>query len=164
MKSTKILVTVLILLVVGLSVKVYLQKNALDRQAYIHERGAAVMPFDLNKTIHIFTKTDQGGIQKIQTKDPKDTEQIELIRTHLQKEAELFNQGNFSDPSTLHGESMPGLSVLEKSANKLTVDYSDLEDGGQLIYLTDDPEVIDALHMWFMSQLQDHGMDAMEQN
>jgi len=121
-----------------------------------------VMPFDLNKTTHLFTKTDQGGVQKIQVKDPKDTEQVELIRTHLQKEKELFDDGDFSDPATLHGEAMPGLSVLEQSADKLEVEYTDLPDGAQLTYLTDDEKVIDALHMWFMAQLQDHGTDAME--
>ena len=121
-----------------------------------------VMPFDLNKTTHLFTKTDQGGVQKIQVKDPKDTEQVELIRTHLQKEKELFDDGDFSDPATLHGEAMPGLSVLEQSADKLEVEYTDLPPCAPLTYLTDDEKVIDALHMWFMAQLQDHGMDAME--
>lgn len=120
------------------------------------------MPFDLNKTTHIFTKTDQGGIQKIQVKDPQDNEQIELIRSHLQKEKELFDNGDFSDPSALHGESMPGLEVLQQSAAKLKVEYSDIPDGAQLTYITEDDKVIDALHMWFMAQLQDHGMDAME--
>ena len=28
----------------------------------VAERGAHVMPFDLEKTVHIFSKTDTGGI------------------------------------------------------------------------------------------------------
>ena len=164
MKYTKtIIISFAILLLAGASLIVYQQKQTQTRQEYIHNRGVMVMPFDLNKTTHLFTKTDQGGVQKILVKDPQDTEQVELIRTHLQKEKELFDNGDFSDPSSLHGESMPGLSVLEQSADRLEVEYADLPDGAQLTYLTDDEEVIDALHIWFMAQLQDHGMDAMEQ-
>ena len=151
-----------ILLLAGAGLIAYQQKQTQARQEYIHNRGEMVMPFDLNKTTHVFTKTDQWGVQKIQVKDSQDTEQIELIRDHLKKEKELFDSGDFSDPSALHGESMPGLSILEQSADKLEVEYADLPDGAQLAYLTDDKEVIDALRMWFMTQLQDHGMDAIE--
>lgn len=157
-----ILLLLIVFLLTGVVFVVYRQKQTLARQEYIHDRGAMVMPFDLNKTTHAFTGTDQGGVQKIQAKDPQDSEQIELIRDHLKKEKGLFDNGDFSDPSTLHGEGMPGLDVLEQSADKLEVEYSDLPDGAQLTYLTDNEEVIDALHMWFMAQLQDHGMDAME--
>ncbi|MCA9368780.1 hypothetical protein H6804_00270 [Candidatus Nomurabacteria bacterium] len=155
-------VIVIALVLFGIGLILFKQKQTQTRQEYIHDRGVMVMPFDLDKTTHVFTKTDQGGIQQIQAKDSQDTEQINLIRTHLQKEKELFDNGDFSDPSTLHGESMPGLDVLEKSADKLKVEYSDLPNGAQLTYLTDDDEVIDAVHLWFMAQLQDHGMDAME--
>lgn len=162
MKHTKIIIiSFTILLLAGAGAIVYHQKQTQTRQEYIHERGTMVMPFDLNKTTHIFNKTEQGGVQKIRVKDPQDTEQINLIRTHLKKEKELFDSGDFSDPSSLHGGSMPGLSVLEQSADKLKIEYSDLSDGAQLTYLTADEEVIDALHLWFMAQLQDHGMDAM---
>lgn len=161
-KYSLLLITLIVVIASGgLGVYWYNQEQIQARLEYIHERGTLVMPFDLNKTTHFFDKTETGGIQKIQTKDPQDKEQITLIRTHLQKEKELFDSGDFSDPSALHGESMPGLTVLEKSADKLEVEYSDLPDGAQLIFLTDDAKVIDALHMWFMAQLQDHGSDAM---
>jgi hypothetical protein len=163
MKYTKTtVISIAILLLTGAGLIIYRHKQTQARQDYIHDRGVMVMPFDLDKTTHFFTKTKEGGVQKILVKDPQDSEQIDLIRTHLQKEAELFNKGDFSDPSALHGESMPGLSVLEQSADKVAVEYSDIPDGGQLTYITDDPEIINALHLWFMAQLQDHGMDAME--
>ena len=163
MKYTKTISIVLVItLLAAIGIYTYTQKQTQTRQEYIHDRGTMVMPFDLDKTTHVFTKTDQGGVQKIQAKNPQDSEQINLIRGHLKKEKELFDSGDFSDPSALHGEAMPGLDVLEQSADKLQVEYSDLPDGAQLTYLTDDEEVIDALHVWFMAQLQDHGMDAME--
>lgn len=150
----------LVVVLGGLSFYWYNQHNLVARQAYIHTRGTMVMPFDLSKTTHSFRQTAEGGIQQITVKDPRDKDQIALIQTHLKKEADLFAQGNFSDPSTLHGGNMPGLSVLEQSKGKIQVAYTDLPDGAQLTYITDDPKIIDAVHMWFMAQLQDHGQDA----
>lgn len=165
MKQKKLLMVAIVgvvLLAAG-GLAIYQQMQVKNRQEFIHDRGNMVMPFDLSKTTHVFTQTDQGGLQKIQAKDPQDTEQIDLIRMHLQKEKVLFDNGDFSDPASLHGDSMPGLDVLKQSTDTLQVEYSDLPDGAQLTYITDDPAVINAVHMWFMAQLQDHGMDAMGQ-
>jgi len=52
--------------------------------------------------------------------------------------------------------------VLEKAQGKFTVEYSDLSDGGQIVYTTGESDVLEAFHLWFMAQLQDHGSDAME--
>ena len=154
------------LLVIGLalaSAYLYLEKNLTRaRQEAIREKGSLVMPFDLSQTTHIFQKTDTGGVQQVRVKDASDKEQIAMVQSHLKKEAERFSQGDFSDPQALHGESMPGLSVLAGAQGRFTVEYVDLVDGGQINYITGDEEVLDALHMWFMAQLQDHGADAME--
>jgi hypothetical protein len=163
--KNKYLVLVLCILTVGVISWISYnnrQRQIEVRQAYIHERGATVMPFDLNRTTHSFTKTAEGGLQQIKVKNPQDTEQIQLIRTHLKKEAALFAQGNFADPATLHGNAMPGLSILQDSKGKLKVEFADLPDGAQITYVTNNQEVIDAVHLWFMAQLQDHGKDAME--
>ena len=32
------------------------------RQAMIHQKGASVMPFNLNMTTHVFKKTGDGGV------------------------------------------------------------------------------------------------------
>lgn len=138
------------------------QKSLQNRQEQIHEMGSSVMPFDLDKTTHIFQRTDTGGLQQIRIKNKEDKDQITLIQSHLKKEAERFARGDFDDPSNLHGKNMPGLSILKNSADAFTVEYSDLPDGGQIIYTTDDDDVLNALHMWFMAQMTDHGPDAMD--
>ena len=132
------------------------------RQAEIHDRGSLVMPFDLNKTTHYFQQTDTGGVMQIKTINPDNQEQILLIRQHLQKEADLFADADFSDPESLHGADMPGLPTLSSAFGKFSVQYAELADGAQLTYQTDDPEVITAFHQWFMAQLMDHGSDAIQ--
>lgn len=118
------------------------------------------MPFDLDKTVHVFKRTKEGGVQQVRAKDPEDTGQIRLIRQHLRDEAQRFATGDFTDPATLHGQDMPGLQVLERSAGVLQVDYRDLSDGAEIGYKTRDPEVLEAIHQWFAAQLHDHGADA----
>ena len=44
----------------------------------VAQRGTHVMPFDLEKTIHVFSKTAEGGLQQVVVKGKSDTEQIRL--------------------------------------------------------------------------------------
>lgn len=79
----------------------------------VAERGAHVMPFDLEKTVHIFSKTDTGGIQQVIAKDKADSKQISLIRLHLSQIAEEFQRGDYSNPENIHDATMPGLAELK---------------------------------------------------
>lgn len=128
----------------------------------IHRRGSLVMPFDLDKTVHVFKRTKEGGVQQVRAKDPDDREQIRLIRQHLRDEAQRFARGDFGDPATLHGHDMPGVKVLERSARELEVNYNDLSDGAEIAYKTSESEVLEAIHQWFGAQLHDHGVDATD--
>ena len=76
------------------------------RLGEVAQRGAHVMPFDLEKTTHVFSKTAEGGLQQVVVKDKSDTEQINLIRTHLSEIAQDFKKGDFSKPARIHGETM----------------------------------------------------------
>ncbi len=127
------------------------------RQADIAARGAEVMPFDLAKTMHTFERVADGGVQMVTANDPADTEQIALIRAHLQDEAAKFTQGDFSDPAQIHGADMPGLAALQVGADRIAVAYQELPNGARLTYRTDDQALIHALHQWFDAQLADHG-------
>ena len=74
-----------------------------DRQAQVAARGAEVMPFDLDATTHVFTNTDDGGVQVVTADDPSDQAQIDLIRRHLEQERDSFAQGDFDDPARIDG-------------------------------------------------------------
>ena len=78
-----------------------------ERQDAVAEAGAAVMPFDLERTTHTFEPLPDGGLQTVLS-DDGDAGQIALIRSHLAEEAERFAAGDFHDPSMIHGEDMAG--------------------------------------------------------
>ncbi|MGB0385469.1 MAG: aspartate carbamoyltransferase, partial [Ardenticatenaceae bacterium] len=94
--------------------------------------------------------------------DPSDEEQIGLIQAHLEEITQEFQEGNFSDPAQIHGHEMPGLDDLRAGASRIEITYSALPDGGQIRYRTEEPDLINAIHHWFMAQLSDHGQHASD--
>lgn len=130
------------------------------RQDQVEARGATVMPFDQERTTHVFRSTANGGVQRVIAKDPGDTNQITLARRHLRKEAARFRAGDFADPAAIHGMKMPGLAALRRGADGIRVVYTAVPGGAQISYATEAPRLVAALHDWFDAQLMDHGANA----
>ena len=134
--------------------------HAQTRQEHIHHKGHSVMPFDLEKTVHIFRMTESGGVQRVIVKNDVEKDQVAAIQMHLKHEADLFQRGNYADPASLHGEDMPGLSDLQKGAKQVRVSYASLPNGAQVTFETSDLRLLTAIHRWFGAQLSEHGADA----
>lgn len=134
-----------------------------QRQAEVAKRGSDVMPFDLAATTHIFTKAKDGGTQVVIAKDNANSAQVKLVRAHLHDIQQKFQKGDFSAPSHIHGNDMPGLAELEAAKpGQISISYRDVKGGAELRYRTPDASLVAALHRWFDAQLSDHGPDAME--
>lgn len=128
----------------------------------VAERGVHVMPFDLERTLHIFSKTAQGGVQQVIAKDGTDTEQIMLIREHLSQISQAFGQGDFSGPAKIHGADMPGLAELRTAQpGQIAILYQELPNGAEINYATENTALIEAIHKWFDAQLSDHARHAV---
>ena len=120
------------------------------------------MPFDLKSTTHIFTKTDDGGTQRVVAKDSSNVEQVRLVRKHLQDIEAEFRTGDFSGPSRIHGDDMPGLAELRAGKRgDISIALRNVAGGAELTYRTGDAKLVAALHKWFDAQVSDHGADAM---
>jgi hypothetical protein len=118
------------------------------------------MPFDLERTTHVFEPQDYGGVQTVIADDPADRDQIRLVREHLKAEADAFARGDFGDPANIHGDEMPGLRKLEENYAAIEVTFELTADGARISYRSTDPEVVEALHDWFEAQVNDHGSHA----
>jgi hypothetical protein len=138
-----------------------LEPATAERLDEVAARGAHVMPFNLEKTQHIFNKNDSGGVQQVIAKDVADSQQINLIQQHLAKIAARFAKGDFSGPQRIHGNDMPGVKALSGAAGQVRFSYQDLPDGGQIDYVTDVPELVTAIHSYFDAQLSDHARHVM---
>lgn len=127
-----------------------------QRHAEVAQAGRSVMPFDLDKTTHVFEKLETGGLQTV-VADNEDPEQVALIRAHLAEEAGRFARGDFHDPAMIHGDDMAGLHALVAGYDKLTITYRDIPHGAEIKYESQDAVLVEAIHLWFDAQLRDHG-------
>lgn len=138
------------------------EKASEDRLDEVAKHGAHVMPFSLEQTTHIFSKTEKGGLQQVIVKDSSNAEQIKLIREHLSKISQEFIQGDFSDPAKIHGEDMPGLAELRLATpGQIKIVYKELPNGAEIDYSTDDEKLVEAIYKWFDAQLSDHARHAV---
>ena len=159
MKNRLIVIGWLIFLITPVHAAEPASEQRLDEVA---GRGAHVMPFDLEKTTHIFSKTDTGGIQQVIAKDQSDSEQVNLIRLHLSEIAKAFRQGDFSNPEKIHGTTMPGLAELRAAKpGQIKIVYKELPDGAEITYATHIEKLRRAIHQWFDVQLSDHARHAV---
>ena len=133
---------------------------AQTKQEHVHDMGQMVMPFDLSKTTHIFRMTDTGGVERVVVKDESEADQISLIQRHLQHEAQAFQRGDYGDPASLHGATMPGLREVVAGAATIKVTYTALPAGAEITFETTDIHLLTAIHRWFGAQLSEHGADA----
>lgn len=134
---------------------------SMERQAEVSERGKDVMPFDLAATLHVFTKTRTGGVQKVVARRAQDAGQARLVREHLKEIEGQFRQGDFSGPAHIHGDAMPGLPELKAAGpGAVQVAYREVPAGAELVYTSADPKLVEAIHRWFDAQVADHGHDA----
>lgn len=131
-----------------------------SRQDEVAQKGAAVMPFDLARTRHFFDDRPTGGVEMVTANDTQDARQVELIRSHLQAEAQRFSRGDFSDPAAIHGQEMPGLSTLASAGGQLKIVYRTVPAGGSILFTSQDAAVVGAIHQWFAAQRADHGAHA----
>jgi hypothetical protein len=161
--STPIIVTIVLAVIamLGLLDSIGLCASP-SRQEEVATKGAKIMPFDLEQTVHHFQPLEHGGLQTVMVKDPSNSTQIALIQAHLKKEAEKFQRGDFSDPAKIHGENMPGLAALQTDAQHIDVQYTALPNGAQIQYSTKDSALVMALHQWFAAQRADHGHHAVQ--
>lgn len=133
-----------------------------QRQNEVARRGVDVMPFSLPATTHVFAKAPTGGVQQVVARKATDKVQVKLARQHLREIRQQFLKGDFSGPTHIHGQEMPGLAELKLAPpGRIAITYQDIPGGAQLTYATSDAALVTALHRWFDAQLSDHGKDAM---
>jgi hypothetical protein len=157
----KIPLTVLLTAIASLAWALDVQVDAgPDREGFVRQRGSDVMPFAVADTLHIFEKTDSGGVQRVEAR-PGHAGQVPMIREHLQNIAVRFAARDFSGPSHIHGDDMPGLAELKTAPKEeLTVAYREIESGAEITYTATSDALRIAIHRWFDAQLSDHGRDA----
>ncbi|MFK5950860.1 MAG: aspartate carbamoyltransferase [Methylococcales bacterium] len=160
------LLTLILLTILTMPMMLSATEQATEKRINeVVERGRHVMPFDLDKTIHIFNKVSDGGIQQVIVKNKTNKAQIKLIREHLFTISQQFKRRDFSGPIKIHGKNMSGLDVMRSAKpSAIKISYKELQNGAQIEYYSQQPGIINAIHQFFDAQLRDHARHAISRH
>jgi hypothetical protein len=128
-----------------------------DHHRAMNERGAMVMGFDQEKTVHQFRLYKDGGAIDVAVRDVSDAKNLGAIRAHLPHIASMFGAGNFGAPMLVHeGGAVPGIDILKERKERLRYEYVQTETGGRVNITTTDSTALAALHEFLRFQITDH--------
>ncbi len=141
-----------------LLVSVSLMAQTGDHHAGVAGRGEshAGMGFSQTTTTHHFILTPGGGIVQVTANDPKNSDQIATIQTHLKHIAEMFSEGNFDIPHFVHDQTPPGVPTMQKLKGAIHYTAEMTDNGATVKIITDSPEGIAAVHDFLRFQIIDH--------
>lgn len=125
--------------------------------AMVENQGDQAMGFAHDKTTHHFRLAEDGGAIEVTADDPKDSTNIEAIRTHLTHIAAMFGQGDFSTPMFVHSTIPPGVTTMKLLKEKIHFAYNQLETGGRVSLVSEDAVAQAAIHDFLRFQITDHG-------
>lgn len=121
----------------------------------MQERGKMAMGVDQNTSTHTFDALPDGGrIQLL--RDMNDSLGIAQIQAHLRLIQHAFQAGDFSTPSFVHMQAMPGTAVMAKKRDVIVYSYNDLPRGGEVVMRTKDAEALEAIHEFMGGQRMGH--------
>ena len=124
--------------------------------AVVESHGDQAMGFPHDKTTHHFRITEHGGAIEVTADDPKDSTNIETIRTHLAHIAQVFSEGDFSTPMFVHDSIPPGVTTMKLLKEKIHFAYQPLEGGGRVSVKSEDAVALAAIHDFLRFQITDH--------
>ena len=132
------------------------QPPATDAHDQMNARGAHVMGFDQDQTVHQFRLHTDGGAIDIRVKAREDRDNITAIRSHLPHIAEMFGAGNFEAPMLIHATDVPGTSAMTARKDRIRFAYVETPQGGRVDIITTDAEALKAVHEFLRFQIADH--------
>ena len=120
------------------------------------DRGAHVMGFDQDQTVHHFRLHGDGGALDIAVKDGVDGVNRDAIRSHLPHIAQMFSDGNFDAPMLIHQAEVPGTDRMAALKSRIRFVYVETPRGGRLDIFTTDADALAAVHAFLRFQIADH--------
>jgi hypothetical protein len=133
-----------------------LQAAAGHSNDQVKQRGAHVMGFDQDTTVHKFRLHPDGGAIDIAVRDGADRANLEAIRAHLPHLAQMFGEGNFEAPALIHDTNVPGTGRMAELKSRIRFVYVETPRGGRLDIFTGDPVALAAVHEFMRFQIADH--------
>jgi hypothetical protein len=108
------------------------------------------------KTTHHFRLLSDGGVIELTANSPSDVASRDAIRQHLAKMEAMFQQGDFSVPTIVHGQTPPGVATMKRLKDQLRYTVENLPEGGEVRITTSNPEARSAVYDFLRFQIREH--------
>ena len=92
----------------------------------------------------------------MEANDPKDTQNRDLIRTHLAHITQAFAAGDFSDPLAVHDKYPDGVPVMQSLKGDIHYTFEETPQGGRVLVNTANQQALDAIHKFLRFQVREH--------
>ncbi|TAK62478.1 MAG: aspartate carbamoyltransferase [Methylobacter sp.] len=141
------------------------QESDAGKHAAKNTDAHQLLPYAVDRALEGFVKTANGGIMQIIAKSDNDSQQIKRMQQYLRQTAEEYGKGDFSSTERFHGANMPGLAQMKAAkAGEIKYQYKALNNGGQIVFSTEDPQLLNALHAWIDAQIKEHGSAGLSEH
>ena len=133
-----------------------MEMGQMSEHSMMMQHGEKAMGFSQTQTTHHFFLKKDGGVIQVETNDPKDTQNRDLIRTHLAHIAQAFAAGDFSDPLAVHDKVPDGVPVMQRLKGDIRYTFEQTPQGGRVVISTANPQALDAIHQFLRFQVSEH--------
>jgi hypothetical protein len=127
-----------------------------SHQVDVEKHGDEAMGFPHDKTSHHFRLYSDGGVIEVTVNDSKDSQNLEVIRSHLTHIVTMFSNGEFSIPMFVHGQIPPGVPVMKEKRAEIFFSFEELPAGGRVRIKTTNSDALKAIHEFLRFQIDDH--------
>ncbi len=122
----------------------------------VDKRGDQAMGFSHEANMHHFLMFKDGGAIRVVPKDPKDADDLKMVRDHLKMIAGMFSAGDFRLPMFIHDTTVPGTQTMKKLKGEITYAYEEIPNGAQVRLTTKNPKALQAIYNFMRFQIKDH--------
>jgi hypothetical protein len=119
-------------------------------------RGKVEMGVDQYTSTHRFDALPDGGRIELRRNSEADTAGIQRVRAHLRDIARAFKAGDFSAPTFVHMQSVPGVQAMAAKRDVITYLMRELPRGGEVRVTTHDADALRAIHEFMAFQRGEH--------
>ena len=132
--------------------------------AAVQERGRSVMGVDQYTSRHVFEDLPDGGRIVLDVDDASDSGGIATVRAHMREIATQFTNGDFTNPSLVHDQAVPGTDVMAVKGGAITYRAAARPRGAEVRIVTRDTTAAHAVHEFLAFQRSDHRAPGHEQH
>ncbi|HSH05853.1 MAG TPA: hypothetical protein VLL52_25270 [Anaerolineae bacterium] len=147
-----ILLILFALLVITILIILYPKEDGTGVQTETPAPTLLPLPYDPARTTSFFQPLDNGGRQTIMVKNRDELQQLGLVQQHLINNKTTFDTGDFSHFEAIYGSDMDNLAQVKANWQSITAVYNPMPNGGQISYLTDNPDLVIAIQGWLEAQ------------